>query len=148
MDNSTVLICSAGDHLSVHKGQTGRWPYRQSRTFQDIQAYPSELVLTGDEKRLMRCGGQLTDVRVINLGEESHLWRCHWVFFRQEQFQLEYTPFIACEWRANRERKEGLTLERTPIRPLDGHIEVAQVIVMRQSSDSWSGVCDETFGFL
>ena len=56
MDNSTVLICSAGDHLSVHKGQLGRWAEGQLRTFQDIQAYPPELVLKGDEKRLMRCG--------------------------------------------------------------------------------------------
>jgi len=51
--------------------------------------------------------GQLTDVGVINLGQESHFWRCHWVFFRQEQFQLEYTSFIACEWRENRKERRA-----------------------------------------
>jgi len=28
MDNKMVLICSAGDHLSVHKVQTGHWADR------------------------------------------------------------------------------------------------------------------------
>ena len=39
-------------------------------------------------KRGVRLGG-LTDVGVVDLGEEADLWRAHGVLFWQEQFQPE-----------------------------------------------------------
>lgn len=40
------------------------------------------------------------------------------------------------------------TLKGTPIRPLDGHIKVTQVVFMRCSRNPRSRVCDKTLSFL
>lgn len=34
-----------------------------------------------------------TDIRVIDLGQESHLWRCHGILFWQEEFCTEYSIY-------------------------------------------------------
>lgn len=42
----------------------------------------------------------------------------------------------------------GLTLKGTPVGPLDGHIKVTQVVLVRCSRDAWSGVGDKALSFL
>lgn len=44
--------------------------------------------------------------------------------------------------------RPSLTLKGTPIRPLDGHIKVTQVVFVRCSRNPRSGVCDEALSFL
>jgi hypothetical protein len=53
----------------------------------------------------------LTDVGMVDLGEEPHFGRCHGVVFRQEQFQLEDS---AC----NPGRARVIIESRPPARPV------------------------------
>lgn len=60
---------------------------------------------------------------MINLGKETNFWRAHWIFFGQEKLKAENPP-----------------VERTTTGAADGYVEIAKIIVMRDSSNAWSRV--------
>ena len=35
-----------------------------------------------------------TDIGVVYLRKEPHLWRCHWVLFREEQLQTKHAVWV------------------------------------------------------
>jgi hypothetical protein len=91
-----------------------------------------------------------TNVGMVYLGKKAHLWRCHRVLFRKEQLEFE-NAILGAHIRdkvSHRRTLNRRTLERTAIWPLDSHIEIPQVVVMRSSRDSGRRVCHQTLRFL
>lgn len=61
-------------------------------TFQNIQTYSSEFIYhprvrVADDIKTPK----LTDIRMVDLGQEPDFGRCHWVFFRKEELKLEFS---------------------------------------------------------
>lgn len=83
--------------------------------------------------------------------QETHLWRRHRVFFRQEQLELKHATYSrpTCqEYYNDNRQKTRRTIERTPFRPLDRHVEVAQVIIVRRCGNPRCWVALKTFCLL
>eukprot|EP01006_Ploeotia_vitrea_P044530 TRINITY_DN66836_c1_g1_i2.p1 TRINITY_DN66836_c1_g1~~TRINITY_DN66836_c1_g1_i2.p1 ORF type:complete len:150 (+),score=17.12 TRINITY_DN66836_c1_g1_i2:40-489(+) len=77
---------------------------RRPLVLEDVQADAAELV----------------DVGVVDLGQEAHLGRHHWVVVAQIQLEFEQT-----------------TLVRGALRARDHHVKVAQVVLVRRRADAY-----------
>ena len=120
--------------------------------FQDIETDPSEFVCVGPSQMRTHPSTtqRRTDIRVVYLGQEPHLGRTHRVLLGQEQLQMEHTLWRhgVSSYRVQIATTVSLTLERTPIRPLNRHIEIPQVVLVRRGRDPWRRISHQSFGFL
>lgn len=68
---------------------------------------------------------------MVDFGQEAHLGRLHGVLVREEELQAEDAVLVGALLGA-----------------LDGHVEVAEVVLVRLGGDTGYRVANEAFGLL
>lgn len=97
-------------------------PSRTALTLQHVQAYPAQAV----------------DVWVVDLGQEANLGRRHRVVVREEQLQLEHAVYSG-QSESHRARQSRTFVWRLG-RTIDGHVEVTEVVLVRDCRDPRDGL--------
>lgn len=86
---------------------------------------------------------------MVYLRQEPHFRRAHRILLGKEQLQMKHPLCHTAALSVPAPRvRPSLTLKGTSIRPLDGHVKVAQVVFVRCGRNPRSGVGDKPLGFL